>query len=317
MLIFEPRGVLMKNVYSALISSLLLGSLAVSCAGADSAPPDDDGSTTETSNGSDSTTNSSVSSGSPDSNSGSINDTQSTSGDDVSDDPSMMDPSDPAESCAPEPADCAAETDLDTLPFADFDIDMGWWLFANPDDPDGSTTPAAGANIGTEEITCPATGLCSTSVLAMHVSGGGFTTYGPTLSHDLVYPAEDEGYTGTPIDASEYTGVMFWARKGDMQGLSPAIGITINDASSHPAGGYCDAEATPKPGSDACFDGWFAQKPVTSKWTLVKIPFSSLKQQGFGKEAMAFDPATVHGITLNLPMQNFEFWIGDVAFYKE
>jgi hypothetical protein len=221
-------------------------------------------------------------------------------------------------SCDPSPEDCTAASEPGLLPVADFDVDMGWWLFANPDDPAGTTTPEAGANVATEEISCPTSGVCGASVLAMHVQGGGFTTYGPSLSHDFVYPdASGTGYTGEPVDASTYSGIMFWARRGDGMGLAPTIGITVNDVSSHPAGEVCDAMATPGAmGSEACFDGWWAQKPLTAKWTLVKIPFAMLKQQGFGKEVEALQPDKIYGISFNLPMQKFDFWISDVSFYK-
>jgi len=213
-----------------------------------------------------------------------------------------------------------ASSSAGLLPFADFGSDQGFYLFANAADAMGMTTPEAGVNLVPEEIVCPAGGLCGGSAAyAMHVSGGGFTTYGPSLSKDHVYPSSTMPGTfeGMPQDVSTYTGVQFWARKGSATG-NPQIGITLNDDTSSPAAGLCDEAATPGVAmSTACFDGFYAKISATSSWKLYKIPFSMLKQQGFGNKSAdgMFHPDKLHGISFNLPMQTFDLWIGNVAFY--
>lgn len=225
------------------------------------------------------------------------------------------------DACAPVPDDCTANAAPGLLPFADFASDSGFYLFGNTEDKTGMTVPMGGANVVPEEIACPAGGLCTGAVTyAMHVTGGGYTIYGPSLGHDLVYPstATPGTFEGMPQDVSMYTGVQFWARKGTTTS-SPQIGITLNDESSAPAGGECDPKAVAgAPMSKACYNGFFGKVSATSGWKLYKIPFASLKQQDFGNKSMdgKFDAAKLYGLSFSLPMQTFDLWIGNVAFYQ-
>lgn len=225
------------------------------------------------------------------------------------------------DACSPLPDDCTANSADGSLPFASFDTETGFWLFANEEDAMGMTEPMPGANVVPEEILCPTSGLCGGTVTyAMHVSGGGYTTYGPSLSKDNVFPstAMPGTFDGMPMDVSTYTGIQFWSRKGNA-GSNAQIGITLNDDTSAPAAGLCDEAAIAgTPMSKACFDGFYAKVSATSSWKLHRIPFSMLKQQGFGNvsaDAM-FHPDKLYGVSFNLPMSTFDLWIGNVAFYK-
>lgn len=223
--------------------------------------------------------------------------------------------------CGPAPADCSAAAALKSMPISDFEAGKGWYLFANPDDAAGKTEPAAGDNISAAEITCPSGGRCGSS-FAQHVSGSGFTSYGPSLSQDFLYKdGETAMVVGMPIDASDYTGVMFWARKGDTAGATPTLRLIVNDETTHELGGICDPKAAPGAGgkaSDACWDGWMTERAMASTWTLVKVPFSVLKQGGFGKKGEAIKADKLYGLTFQMPnMAKFDFWIDDVSFYKE
>jgi hypothetical protein len=173
-----------------------------------------------------------------------------------------------------------------------------------------------------EEIACPLGGRCGMSNFAQHVSGGGFTTYGPSLSNDFLYKdAMTMMVVGVPMDASMYTGIMFWARKGDKAGAAPTLRLIVNDVTTHELGGVCDPKAAPGSGgmkSNACWDGWMTEKALPSTWTLVKVPFTVLKQGGFGMKGDAIQPDKLYGLTFQMPnMATFDFWIDDVAFYKE
>jgi hypothetical protein len=225
-------------------------------------------------------------------------------------------------SCGPSADECSAAAALMTMPISDFEAGKGWFLFANADDKTGKTTPAAGDNISAEEITCPAGGRCGASSFAQHVSGGGFTSYGPSLSQDFIYK---DGMTmmpvGMPMDASKFTGVMFWARKGETAGAAATLRLIVNDVTTHELGGVCDPAAKPTSGGaegDACWDGWMTERAMPSTWTLVKVPFTVLKQGGFGKKGEAIKPDQLYGLTFQMPnMAAFDFWIDDVSFYKE
>lgn len=223
--------------------------------------------------------------------------------------------------CGASSEECTAASALTTMPISDFETGKGWFLFANPDDKAGSTMPAAGDNISAAEIMCPTSGRCGSS-FAQHVSGSGFTSYGPSLSQDFLYK---DGMTmkvvGMPIDASAYAGVMFWARKGDSAGAAPTLRLIVNDVTTHELGGVCDPAAAPGSGgamSEACWDGWMTERALPSTWTLVKVPFTVMKQGGFGMKGEGIQTDKLYGLTFQMPnMAAFDFWIDDVSFYKE
>jgi hypothetical protein len=223
--------------------------------------------------------------------------------------------------CGPQPDECTSAAALMTMPISDFETGKGWYFFANVDDKGGTTKPAAGDNIMADEIMCPAGGRCGSS-FAQHVTGGGFTSYGPSLSQDFLYK---DGKTmmvvGMPMDASTFTGVMFWARKGDTAGAAPTLRLIVNDVTTHELGDVCDPKAAPGVGgemSEACWDGWMTERALPSTWTLVKVPFTVMKQGGFGKKGAAIQTDKLYGLSFQMPnMATFDFWIDDVSFYEE
>jgi hypothetical protein len=228
----------------------------------------------------------------------------------------------PVSTCGPIETECTAASAMETSPISDFETGQGWFLFANPDDAGGSTTPVAGANIMAEEIMCPLGGRCGASSFAQHVSGKGFTSYGPSLSSDFVYKdGMTQELVGEPMDGSTYTGIAFWARKGDTAGAAPTLRLIVNDVTSHELGGVCNPASAPGAGgvaSDACWDGWMTERALPSTWTLIKVPFTALKQGGFGMAGEAIQPDKLYGLTFQMPnMATFDFWIDDVVFYKE
>lgn len=218
----------------------------------------------------------------------------------------------------PSAADCTAWTAATPLSVSDFEGGQGWFLFKNPADLGGTTTPAAGTNITPDQLLCPVGGRCGVSSYAMHLTGMGFTSYGPSLSNDFYYKDMGTGMTvGQPQDASMYLGVAFWARLGDTLGVSPTLRVIVNDVTSHELGGVCDPLAAPGMGSAACWNGWMTETPLTTKWALFKVPFSTLKQGDFGKLGTAIQPDKLYGLTFQMPAgASFDFWIDDVAFYK-
>lgn len=222
-------------------------------------------------------------------------------------------------SCGPSADECTAATALNRTMIDNFENGHGWYLFANPDDPAGHTDPKAGANIAAVEISCPAGGVCGSSLFAMHVSGGDYSSYGPSLSSDYVYQdSTTKALVGAPKDASSFTGIAFWARKGDTANAAPNLRLIVNDVTTHPLGGICDATASPGTGSAACWDGWMSERAIPSSWSLIKIPFADLAQSGFGKQGTAIQTDKIYGLTFQMPAQaTFDFWIDDVAYYKE
>ena len=113
-----------------------------------------------------------------------------------------------------------------------------------------------------------------------------------------------------PLDAAAFTGVEFWVRG------SGFMRFFIGTVETNPTVDFGTCSA-------GCYDSHGAFFVVTNTWQLVRIPFVSLVQEGWGAPA-SFNPA--HILTLEwsaktspfggLPASCFDFWVDDVAFYR-
>jgi hypothetical protein len=177
-----------------------------------------------------------------------------------------------------------------------------WWV--SSDGSAGTITPVSDAAPTPERIL----GKRCESEFAQRMTGQGFTDWGANLSASFRYVAELE-----PIDASDFSGVMFWARVGETHNSD--VRVQFQDSNTHPNGGVCD----PTPGTaDECYNGWGTQvTPISTEWHLYKIPFSRMAQRDFGHLADAIDTTALYGIEWNVdPGTVFDLWIDDVWFYE-
>jgi hypothetical protein len=66
-----------------------------------------------------------------------------------------------------------------------------------------------------------------------------------------------------------------------------------------------------------CSDHYGTEIPLTSQWQQVSVPFSSLKQRGWGRPLLA-QPDLEHVTSLQLGFGGgvvFDLWIDDVELY--
>ena len=158
--------------------------------------------------------------------------------------------------------------------------------------------PATGSVAVPEHLTTPR----GTSNYAMHVSGA-YSTYAglACLLNNAV--------VGTPsgtFNATGYTGFRFYAKgTGSLQVIGD-MPSTIPVASK----GTCALTN--------CFGNYYNYGALPSTWTLVTVPFSSLKNGA----VTPFQPATIWSIGFQFYAASstasisFDLWIDDFSFYK-
>ena len=112
------------------------------------------------------------------------------------------------------------------------DRNGSWWI--SSDGTAGTIEPPADAAPTPETIP----GKRCDSTNAIRMTGQGFTEWGAVVSLSFRYTTQNE-----TIDASTFTGVMFWARTGETHN-SP-VRVQFQDVNTRPEGGVCD----PEPGS--------------------------------------------------------------------
>lgn len=88
---------------------------------------------------------------------------------------------------------------------------------------------------------------------------------------------------------------------------------------THESGEYCfDPSDPPPPDSDErCGDGWAHQVDLSLDWKFYKVPFSELRQQGFGKVAPKMDLKTMSNIAFTFTFGWVDAYIDNVTFYRD
>ncbi len=164
-------------------------------------------------------------------------------------------------------------------------------------DTTGSTiSPGAGSTF------IPALGGNAGSARAAHFSGhlssastvwGGFGA--DFLSPKAVY------------NASKYTGITFWAKKGSSTANS-GVRVKVPDRNTDAVGGICTS----------CSNDFGTDLTLSTTWTKFTIPFSSMTQQaGWGAPRPAHIDAT--GVVavqfqVTTPGINYDTWVDDLSF---
>lgn len=115
--------------------------------------------------------------------------------------------------------------------------------------------------------------------------------WGPFAGAVLTLGQEDETF----FDLSKFSGLQFYARGGDKP-----YRVAFNTASVKD------------------HDDFFHEVTIGAEWQLVKVPFSALRQVGFGKR-VDWNPREVKSVsffTSGGPRESFELYLDDVSFYR-
>lgn len=134
---------------------------------------------------------------------------------------------------------------------------------------------------------------------AAHTFGGPFGGWGALLGTALGADA---------YDLSAYSGLRLWVRSGSISGsAAQSVRLNLPMPGTNSGGGICTV----------CSDHYGAEIPLTSQWQQVSVPFSSLKQRGYGRPVLA-EPDLEHVTSLQLGFGSgvaFDLWIDDVELY--
>ena len=199
-----------------------------------------------------------------------------------------------AASIAVEPNDVIDDLESDTGSIIAVDSRVGAWFTYNDGTIGGSQSPLVGGTFLPELVPGPD----GADTLAAHTHGGGFTAWGAGMGFDL----NNSGSTKATYDASDHTGIVFWAA-----GTAPVrIKLLTSATTLMSEGGDC---------TGTCGDNHGKIVTLTNQWQEHAVAFSELTQENWGAKA-EFDAATVIGIQFQIQKNTpFDVWIDDVAFY--
>jgi hypothetical protein len=78
-----------------------------------------------------------------------------------------------------------------------------------------------------------------------------------------------------------------------------------------------DRATFPPDGPERCGDGWAKGVTLESDWTFYKIPFTELRQEGYGKEFQYLDLSKITLVRFTWMQGWIDVWLDDVRFYRE
>jgi hypothetical protein len=143
-------------------------------------------------------------------------------------------------------------------------------------------------------------------LLAMHVTATGFTGWGSGLGVDFRAGKK-------PYDASQLSGVRFWARVGE--GKNTRHRVQLADSTTDKLGGKCNPALT-APDGEKCEDHFGKNLILTTSWTEYVVPFADLSQIGWGQPAAALDKSTLYGLQVTAKAKlDVDLWLDQIEFF--
>ena len=256
----------------------------------------------------------------------------------------------------PAPYDpCEESRTLDTLMIADFeDVPPVSWFTGSdgtappeqldPVPPGTATTPLEAAKCS--EDAAPGFGF--------HIVATGLQSYGYSFEFNTLNPLQaDEprpaGQNYFDTLAGGWDGLSMWVRKGspefvsasgEVEPYASSIFASVSERFTEPAGAalfsdeeenlllstgaYCAYNAVDVDGDDVVdpllsqCDRFGAGVGIATEWRFYKVPFSRMRQRAYGRPSVLPGPdSKIIGLNFGLDGENWDFWIDDLAFYRE
>ena len=109
-----------------------------------------------------------------------------------------------------------------------------------------------------------------------------------------------------PYDASKYSGISFWAKRGDNS--TGKVRLKVPDVNTDPDGAVCTE----------CFNDFGADMNFTPEWKQYVFPFKKMKQlAGWGNPLKKqITPSKIYGIQfqVNIPSASYDIYVDDLKF---
>jgi len=182
--------------------------------------------------------------------------------------------------------------DAQILPNAGRD---GAWFAANDGTMYGLQTPDVHGPIDPSALMPPR----MMSTRALHITGTGFRIWGAYVGASFV----GTGINAKAYDVSMYQGVQFYGKLGKST-ATKTVRVAVRDYDT-------------TFGCTGCGDHFGSDVTVGSSFELIQVPFSDLKQQGWGMpQADSFDAKRSYAVLFSWPPDvTFDLWVDDLSFY--
>jgi hypothetical protein len=119
----------------------------------------------------------------------------------------------------------------------------------------------------------------------------------------------------TGADASEWEGIVLWARNGP--GSTSGVRIQVSDPRTDDSNQacVCNPFTNQNDTSDGC-DKFGRFINVDSTWRAYRVPFAEMQQGGWGLASPSLDTSGLFSVTVQMGRGAWDLWIDDIGFYR-
>jgi hypothetical protein len=238
---------------------------------------------------------------------------------------------------------CADAAALETRLIGDFEQANALGFSSNTDVVSSSSTPPLPPQTGSDTPGLPTarfdSARCGVSTSGIHVVLRDVVDGGYSIQVNNITTAIPNPGGPAYFDATDYTGVSFWARIG--AGSNSTFFAAIKERYTQPgtatlfseaeadqllaSGSYCEFNATDvdgNPGVDPTLtqcDAFGKGIGLGDEWRFFKVPFAAMKQRAYGRPSQHPVPdQRIFGLEIRVENgPHWDFWLDDVAFYRE
>lgn len=201
-----------------------------------------------------------------------------------------------------DPFDCDASDGYEFETLQDFEKGIATDFYTNADGTEGSTVnpPVGSSSPAAQDIEG---GRCGTSSRAFRMTGEGLRIWGMVFGWNFRDGARD---------LSEWEGVSFWARRGS-EDSGRSLFFSVFDPMTESSGGFCDSDSEIL--EEKC-DAYGTGVGLDEEWRFFAIPFSALRQRGFGVATEELLTDEILGFNWAADKGKWDVWLDDVALYR-
>jgi hypothetical protein len=180
----------------------------------------------------------------------------------------------------------------------------------------GTGTLRTGAYGAFGEDDPPAPPDCVVGTRGLHVRSKGLDDWGGKVVRDYTND------TPPAFDASGFAGISFWARKYS-EDVGGSLFVAFDDKYTRENQSYVDENGITRQycldspiDTDKC-DRFGIGIGLETTWRFYKIPFSELKQRGYGVKSDKLHTDEILAISFGFDVGDWDFWLDQVSYYKE
>lgn len=120
------------------------------------------------------------------------------------------------------------------------------------------------------------------------------------------------------VDAFQVADPSFTTPQGNPPGTAQCEWYDLtNDLGSYFCYDKSNPATFPADSSERCGDGWAKGVALENDWQFYKVPFTELRQEGYGKEFPTLDLSKITLVRFTWMQGWVDVWLDDVRFYRE